>query len=707
MISISGLKNLWGLRKRFPSTLLLQLEKRNASTDTELQNLVHSSAGLAQTAEQLNTDTSNHRQRSFRRYTSGWRFGAITCALSASLVFLINLVVTIWGSVHKDLKDGVLFHGDCERARQLNTLLHLAINILSTILLSSSNYCMQILSAPTRKEVDEAHAKGQWLDIGVLSIRNLRRINRRRVMLYNSAVFLSISANNYWAINVSESFIKNPYCSGCVGNSSAYPSPRLKFNSEDIVRELHQKAQRNKLERLSNADCIREYAQLIQSTRKHLFLVSADAKVPTPNTTAPRTNEVWTMSMVYDWICTGLPNWRPYSDRPCNRFIGDLTKASENWKVHDRRIDYCLSEKAEPHCEIHFTLSIAILVTLLNFFKAGLIFYTAFGVTENPLLTMGDAVVSYLTREDETTKGMCLVSAGDVKKYRGHLPFGTREWKDRTHRWKDATSRTRRLVTFAMLTLVLIIILCLLIYGLRQLPQGTARSIPATIELGFGAIDPRTVISWGRVYDTLQLIFIANIAQPILSFLYFSYNGLFTAMLMGYEWVSYATSRKGLRVSRVPRGSQRSTYFLELPYRFALPLMVLSSILHWLVSQSLFLVVVDVYDLEGGRLPDHDLKSCGYSPIAIFTTLIVGIVMTLVAFGVGWIPYKKSMAVAGSCSAAISAACHSLEGSEFKGHEAARSKLQWGAVGTNAEGVGHCAFSTKEVEPPQVGQLYA
>jgi hypothetical protein len=208
---------------------------------------------------------------------------------------------------------------------------------------------------------------------------------------------------------------------------------------------------------------------------------------------------------------------------------------------------------------------------------------------------------------------------------------------------------------------------------------------------------------------TIGYILIANLAQPVLSFLYFSYNGLFTAMLLGFEWVSYAHHRKGLRVSRPAEGAQRSTYFLQLPYRFALPLMVLSGVLHWLVSQSIFLVAVDVYDFNGAHSSpidgDTDFKSTGYSPIAIFTTLMLGIVMTWAAIGIGFMPFKEGMNVAGSCSAAMSAACHEID--EVDGFEAARSKVKWGVVGVNADGVGHCTFTTREVETPKSGHLYA
>lgn len=125
------------------------------------------------------------------------------------------------------------------------------------------------------------------------------------------------------------------------------------------------------------------------------------------------------------------------------------------------------------------------------------------------------------------------------------------------------------------------------------------------------------------------------------------------------------------------------------------------------MSQSIFLVAIEIYDHEGVHQPHRDWKSCGFSPIAILTTMIVGVILTAVAFSAGRIPYKKGINLVGSCSASISATCHILDESEVSGHEAAKSKLQWGVVGTDADGVGHCAFSAKEVEMPKVGQMYA
>jgi hypothetical protein len=40
-------------------------------------------------------------------------------------------------------------------------------------------------------------------------------------------------------------------------------------------------------------------------------------------------------------------------------------------------------------------------------------------------------------------------------------------------------------------------------------------------------------------------------------------------------------------------------YILQLPYRVAVPLIVLSSLLRWLVPQSVFLAVMSTYNQDG------------------------------------------------------------------------------------------------------------
>lgn len=90
-------------------------------------------------------------------------------------------------------------------------------------------------------------------------------------------------------------------------------------------------------------------------------------------------------------------------------------------------------------------------------------------------------------------------------------------------------------------------------------------------------------------------VLLANCPQLILSFSYFAYNAFFTRLLVEKEWNSFSLDYRPLRVT-APEGEQWSTYRLQLPYRYSLPLLGVSVLLHWLVSNTFY-----VYIIEGGR----------------------------------------------------------------------------------------------------------
>jgi hypothetical protein len=70
-------------------------------------------------------------------------------------------------------------------------------------------------------------------------------------------------------------------------------------------------------------------------------------------------------------------------------------------------------------------------------------------------------------------------------------------------------------------------------------------------------------------------------------------------MLVNLEWQSFAIKKKAFRVTS-PVGLQRSTYFISLPARYTAPLIIVFAVLHWALSQSVFLVYLHgVY--EGGQ----------------------------------------------------------------------------------------------------------
>jgi uncharacterized membrane protein len=112
--------------------------------------------------------------------------GILLGIFASAFVLLCNVALVITGHIRSGYdKDGIatLYTGDEAAVSWWNTFAHIMINALSTVLLSMSNYTMQVLNSPTRHEVEKAHASGKWLDIGLLSIHNLRIISRKRAYL--------------------------------------------------------------------------------------------------------------------------------------------------------------------------------------------------------------------------------------------------------------------------------------------------------------------------------------------------------------------------------------------------------------------------------------------------------------------------------------------------------------------------------------------
>lgn len=97
----------------------------------------------------------------------------------------------------------------------------------------------------------------------------------------------------------------------------------------------------------------------------------------------------------------------------------------------------------------------------------------------------------------------------------------------------------------------------------------------------------------------LSCVLTANMPQLLLSLSYFVYNSLYTRLCTEKEWSSYGIDYHPLRVTW-PEGQQVSTYRLQLPYRYSIPLIAVSIVLHWLVSNALY-----VFVLEGGEYPSY------------------------------------------------------------------------------------------------------
>ncbi|KXX81510.1 hypothetical protein MMYC01_202482 [Madurella mycetomatis] len=656
-----------------------------------------------------------------------WQKAALCFCAASFASFVANLTFTIWAVTRpwSNVQDGVGILSDqysCSTAKNINTGIHVVINAISTVLLAGSNYCMQFLSAPTRKQIDKAHQESRWVDIGVPSFRNLLSViswgnaiiwallslsSVPLHLFYNSAVFTSISCNRYVVFTVNEAFMT-------IENRTSLP-PYLQTSS---MKAMYQAALEGRLERLERDACFEAYASNYQSVRGDLLLVHTGTDLPATNSHSSRQSgiglELTTTGcdifQAYGWMCNGLKFGHPQTS--CPDEIPGLRDDLEHWTPFGYPVKECYSLPTAERCKLLFSPTLCWLVTILNLLKALLMLVAALRFDTEPLLTVGDAVASFMRFPDESTRGLCLTSKNDITESVGNWRGSCRLLSEFKRVRKFGIASVGRWVICVLLfSCALCTCLGLLVYGL-QVMQG-ARDLSTVMGLGLGTLSNKTLIEdqfqgsgWTLLLSNVVL---ANCPQAVMSLLYFTYNGLFTNIALGTEWDSYASKRKGLRVSTSRlSGAQRSTYFLQLPYRYSIPLLTFSGLLHWLISQSIFLVFIEVYQNPVDEsLENRDTEMthtmCGWSPPGLISVIIIGgfMIIFLVATGCQRLS-SETMPVAGSCSAAISAACHQVSYDEH----AWKEPLQWGAVHFEGDEMGHCSFSNSEVEPLREGVVY-
>lgn len=209
--------------------------------------------------------------------------------------------------------------------------------------------------------------------------------------------------------------------------------------------------------------------------------------------------------------------------------------------------------------------------------------------------------------------------------------------------------------------------------------------------------------SWDTA-GTLLNAWMANLPQLLVSLSYLVLNGLVTCMALAHEWNQFASSRKSLRVIK-PEGKQRSTYFLQLPYRWSTPLAAISCLVHWLTSQTFFLIRLTAMNSDGQLLEEESLSACGVSKLSAFVLVVMLGALVIVVTVISVFHFKARIPFAASCSFVISAACHPPP-NQVNPH---LNEVQWGVVDDYqvVEGEEHYSFSADAVTEPRVGFKYA
>ncbi|KAL1647111.1 hypothetical protein SLS58_002882 [Diplodia intermedia] len=431
-------------------------------------------------------------------------------------------------------------------------------------------------------------------------------------------------------------------------------------------------------------------------------------------------------SVWFSWICSQDEEY--ITDVPVSTcsdgYWQSIRSNAAQWTVYGFDVEYCISESVEDECRLNVAIDLLVVVIVFNAIKFIVITIVVWKVKDSPIITMGDAAASFIRQPDPTTRGMCLVTSADItgrsssSNGPAYGPIEPQVYRSKKQSRASAASKARWTVSIVLTSIALITILGLLGFAIQTLKTYYGRGDPKSLwDLGIGTVSPYTLIEGWSIPQRgssalVATVLIANLPQSLLSVLYVVVNGLFTSLSLAREWSAYAhcSRPRALRVSH-PRGAQRSTYFLQVPYRLGVPLMCASAFLHWIVSQSIFVAKIDGVGADGEAADDFyhrdtSALTCGYSPLAMLVTVLAAAALALFAAALAARGLPPGMPVAGSCSVAIAAACHAPEGT------AETEPVVWGAIpGAEEEKdgvvVGHCAFSNGEVDGPVEGQLYA
>lgn len=442
--------------------------------------------------------------------------------------------------------------------------------------------------------------------------------------------------------------------------------------------DLQALANNDNLVRVEAAECIAKFDDLWQT--------SYDAVLIITNTGGAKDNSLLQSSAPETTILDFLDNlsWKP---NPVTSLV-----------------DYCLAKEA-PKISSTLTLSGSILgvIAILNLIFVLCLVLAIARPLFAPLVTLGDALASFLAEPDPTTQGACLITKADIKKGRWGLREAKR-WEAQSHRWIQTPSLARWMVW--LLT--------------WALPVGfTAATLALSITDGreerpfstFG--EPVLVYRLPESAPQAGLAIVTALPHLLLAILYFSTNALLTTYFLSHEFSQFAIpgTLTSLRVSSgQPSGAQTTSLYLTLPRPLSWLLFFLVLSMAVMLSQGVFLTTLS--HTNGGTC-----SAIAFSPLPLLILLILLVILGLFILAHSVRRADTTPAVqegrpagnplalkGGSCSAVISARCHRVP------HEMDVETLavEWGVV---REGVGmsagHATFSGRPVGPVTVGRVYA
>ncbi|KAK3400464.1 hypothetical protein B0T20DRAFT_451271 [Sordaria brevicollis] len=439
-----------------------------------------------------------------------------------------------------------------------------------------------------------------------------------------------------------------------------------------------------------------------------------------------RSGEPW-------WIIICLNPWSPHERLHDCKYSGEPAEGFNPLTPVYRLQGNIWVKTIVPQCRLLAEPFFWWLTTLCNLVISGCLSSIAWFYTSTPLVTIGDVMDSFLTQPPPRDsrfipRSSCTYSSPSfTNMFRPSLP--AQEYKAKARRWWKAVSMSRW--SFTMLWFAYLFTQCVVLYSLTQGDKMTRRTSDAQTEIQVPVSSAPQGVEQFQVTgsDTSptrwRLVLLANTPQVFLSVTYLFFNNILTTMVVEQEWHSFLNAsaatdkwksddeeaKRTLRTSQ-PRGLQRETFFLGLPYRYALPFVVTSTVMHWLVSRSLFFSQVDFYDIDRKRNENNPPTSTlRYSDRAAVWVIMLGTISWGTILGLAM--FRKGGRMGGDGAGGGHDDDGNRDGNDEEGDaDIAAGPLSWGAIrqvvvrdGVEVE-ERWLGFTKGEAEMPVAGEVY-
>lgn len=213
-----------------------------------------------------------------------------------------------------------------------------------------------------------------------------------------------------------------------IRDENPYDSAHIVETATSTLQMFHRTGQ---VEKLGPVACLEAYKSQYVSARGDVLLVQSETVWP-PSVYTERPDFHTANDTGYtDWIFRPLEgevlpiykripsfirptvypsfNWQcnPRFNRTCPE---SHTSPREPWEPYGSPVLACLSEKVSEHCELNWQPGFAIAVLISNITKVVCMSLTVWNHEKFALMTIGDAIQSFLNRPDLHTRGFCMQS---------------------------------------------------------------------------------------------------------------------------------------------------------------------------------------------------------------------------------------------------------------------------------------------------------